>query len=258
MANTTGCLNYYCVKDYGAVGDGNIDDTMAVMAAINDTTRDPNQQGGVLFFSPGAYLLQTITIQKPMMVMGSGVQSTLLFAKNATTDLFFIKPNSNINIPAIVGFQNLTFASKSGQQTAGAYLHYDSEGNPGTPGNTTGQHVINNFYMLNAYTGIQLTGGVGSIFIDKGTIANSTHIGIYFQKNAAGYGGQEQFLREVVIAGPTGSQPAAGIQVEATGDLFISDCDVIAQNIGLNILGGNVYCRDSYFDSSNIGIQEWH
>jgi hypothetical protein len=61
------------VKDFGAVGDGVTDDTVAIQAALNDAS---NSGGGTVLFPPGTYIVNnTITIPNKVNIKGSGGQS---------------------------------------------------------------------------------------------------------------------------------------------------------------------------------------
>lgn len=57
------------VKAAGAVGDGVTDDTDAIKNAI--------AMGKIIFFPPGTYCFQSISVDKPLAVWGSGNQSIL-------------------------------------------------------------------------------------------------------------------------------------------------------------------------------------
>jgi hypothetical protein len=55
------------VKDYGAVGDGAVDDTAAIQAAINAAP-----DGAMVYAGPGIYKFSTLTISSGKRLMGSG------------------------------------------------------------------------------------------------------------------------------------------------------------------------------------------
>jgi len=75
---------WYVVKDYGAVGNGIVDDTASIQAAINACA---TAGGGVVFFPPGTYAVTQLTInaQSNVQLLGSGMASELLWAWNAAT-----------------------------------------------------------------------------------------------------------------------------------------------------------------------------
>lgn len=107
------------VKNYGAVGDGVIDDTESIVNAYNDCV-----DGDILYLPVGTYLFDgSITITKNIKIIGDGIENTILIKPtNATTTNFlsFIGTSSNIvkgirfngngqtqttNLYAILGFK---------------------------------------------------------------------------------------------------------------------------------------------------------
>ncbi len=91
---------YVNVKDFGAVGDGATDDTVAVNNAIN--ALHPN--GGVVYFPPGKYKLGPISINKNNLTfMGEGgylsdlvskPQATTLVQRSASVRMFVLERTS--------------------------------------------------------------------------------------------------------------------------------------------------------------------
>ena len=69
------------VKDFGATGDGTTDDTTDIQDALDATD-------GVapLYFPPGTYLTQKLTINSNQFLIGAGVGLTTLKLKNTTND----------------------------------------------------------------------------------------------------------------------------------------------------------------------------
>ncbi|NMA64830.1 MAG: hypothetical protein GX957_01135 [Clostridiaceae bacterium] len=59
IVGATGILN---VKDYGAVGNGLVDDRAAIQAAINDAATGLGD--GVVYFPAGTYLVKDIVVLK--------------------------------------------------------------------------------------------------------------------------------------------------------------------------------------------------
>ena len=78
------------VKDFGAVGDGNADDTHAFQAAIAATS------SGAIFIPAGRYkITDFVTIQKSNIVLrGAGAGKTTLWFPRSLTDVF-PRPGSN-------------------------------------------------------------------------------------------------------------------------------------------------------------------
>lgn len=83
----------YNVKDYGALGDGSTDDTLAIQAAVADMSSDPVDQPGVLFFPAGSYQISgTITLptQNFGRMCGEGAQSKISQIASTNADMFSV------------------------------------------------------------------------------------------------------------------------------------------------------------------------
>ena len=259
----TGAPGYFNVKDFGALGDGtgalaeggDTRDTKAVKDAVKASA----PQGGVLFFPPGRYVLSsTIDIPRPMRVEGSGAQATLLLVNKTNIDLFVARSQN-------VSFSDLAISSLS-QQTSGAFIHYVAPVS-GPPPTTSGFTYVRNFLLYNAFKGIQLTGNVPSVRISDGDILNFSGIGIAIETDPTsrppGAGGLDVYIRAVGMANSRNNkpslpadQPAAGIYIQDTADVYISDCSLIACGQALMIEGGSgIYVQNSFFDSSKFGIR---
>jgi hypothetical protein len=94
------------VKAYGAVGDGSANDTTAVQAAINAAAA--NGWGGIVFFPPGRYMCNTLTIQPAdtnhrALLVGSGYGCTDIFARTGQSDALIkiISPDGTSSQTAI-------------------------------------------------------------------------------------------------------------------------------------------------------------
>src|SRR5699024_11016640 len=99
------CDYYVNVKNFGALGDGIKDDTLAIKNAIDSISI------GTIFFPPGTYVvkplksnaLQAITMKSNLRILGSGVGiTTLKFANSA---------RNNCAVVGIFGGNNVTIAS---------------------------------------------------------------------------------------------------------------------------------------------------
>ena len=90
--------NYYNVKSYGAVGDGQTDDTEAIRKAINNAYA----KNGTAYFPKGTYLISdTITLQKndtrKLLIKGDG-ESVLIGAETLTGNILTINMKYNFFI----------------------------------------------------------------------------------------------------------------------------------------------------------------
>lgn len=84
------------VKDFGATGDGIIDDTVSVNNAITNIT---NNGGGKLYFPFGTYKVRnTLRISNvPVVITGDGVFLSKLFWNSDGTDGFLISVWNNMD-----------------------------------------------------------------------------------------------------------------------------------------------------------------
>lgn len=106
----------YNVVSYGAKGDGVTDDTTAIQAAVTAST-------GMVFFPPGVYLTDQITIAKSLVIFGAGSR----FEAGATGTRFFPKTNVSsvfyVNCQGPVVFRD--FSMGGNPQTAGYGIQID-------------------------------------------------------------------------------------------------------------------------------------
>ncbi|KAL0932541.1 LysM domain-containing protein [Colletotrichum truncatum] len=105
------------VKDFGAKGDGQTDDTAAIQKAINSS------QGKILFIDAGSYILtQTVTVPAGVKVIGA-TWSQLVAQGSAFSDETKPTVMLGVGFPGQVGnveMQDLIFTTKG--PTAGAVL----------------------------------------------------------------------------------------------------------------------------------------
>lgn len=91
--------SYVDVKTYGAKGDGDTDDTVAIQAALNNV----DSSGGVVFFPIGEYkITQGLTIKGKTNVKIFGLgKASHIKAYTATFDMLTLSSSSDINIESL-------------------------------------------------------------------------------------------------------------------------------------------------------------
>jgi len=127
------------VRDYGAVGNGVIDDTAALQAAIDAAFGPASSPHGIaatsnrpLFFPNGTYLVSsplTLTRVRGAHIYGSGQLTTTIQAANGAI---------MINGMEYCSFENLSFSAGSGSASSGAVafeMNWDGTGAVGLQGN---------------------------------------------------------------------------------------------------------------------------
>ena len=204
-ANLDAILN---VKDYGAVGDGNHDDTAAIQSAVDiaDEYARTTAYSCVIYFPRGTYLISGTITSHPSTnaigptFIGDGKNVTTIKTNHATANMF------NIATDYYGDFYNLNFTCTD-SRTSGYAIYYS--GGPAT--SMTGQTTIRdcNFYgnmingigMLNNYNftidnvTMTCTGGVG---IDLANPINAdTGGGFIFNCTLTGYNGGTGILSKI-------------------------------------------------------------
>jgi hypothetical protein len=97
------------VKDFGAVGDGVVDDTAAIQSAITAT----QGFGGRLFFPPGTYMVSSLSISRSLQVNGCGPLAVVKQKPGVSGNIFSIT-GTGINVM----FNGMTFDGNSSGQLA--------------------------------------------------------------------------------------------------------------------------------------------
>lgn len=112
-----GCVS---VKNFGAIGDGVTDDTIAIQNAINSLTT-----GGTLFFQKGTYLSNPLKIKSRIILLGDGFNSILKANPNLRNHFITLE---NVNVERC-GIVNMVVDGDNLNQTAPYdIIHFDPIG----------------------------------------------------------------------------------------------------------------------------------
>ncbi|MCL6469727.1 MAG: hypothetical protein I4O48_15630 [Ralstonia sp.] len=213
---------------------GTTDSTAGLQSAI---TAAANKN---LYIPPGNYKVTSLTLSSPIAIIGGGPGSVTFTETSATGDMFTCSAQQ-------VLLQGMAFTS-SVTRTAGAFVNFTS---------SSSQVTLRDFYMSGHYIGVHMTaasaGRVQFGYMYGGaTTAGATGILID--------GGNDQYLNQITMDAPAGSQPPSGIQVTNTGALNFTDLDIIHHTDDLLINPGNgqtvasLWAENSYFDTAVNGI----
>jgi hypothetical protein len=188
------------VKDFGAVGNGVTDDTLAIQAALN-TGRSVYMPSGTYLISFGLSIATS-----GQNIFGDGPEQTNILVSGSSYDAITISASYG-GLDGIKIYSTLA-------RTAGSFIKM----NTATRGN-----FIRNFLLQNGYVGIHIDAEAVITFIENGQILDctpSTGIGIIIN------GGNDTFISHVVMDS-SGIEPACGLNITRTQAVWVSDSDII-------------------------------
>lgn len=213
------------VKDYGAKGDGVINDTAAEAAAITAVCA---VGGGTVYYPPGVYLTTpgvlgvTTPFCNGLQFVGSGAGSGgnaaptggTIISVAATTGVLF-----TFNTLGGVGIRDLSI-SYTNTPTAGSAITL----------NNVYQFVLQNVLVYGAWNPVSvLGGGVPQIF-DHFFFINTVTGGTDFFINS----GNDQYISNGLMYSPF-TTPLAGFRIDATAGVWISNVDVVHKQYNMLI-----------------------
>ena len=161
------------VKNYGAVGDGITDDTVAIQAAI-DAAGAVYLNRGIVYFPPGEYCVSGLLVLKSNVVLiGVGASSCIV---NNSTNLYAINIGDGVQTGINnVEVRNLRFGQKAGVTPIA--------GNGGLKIELSGQSIIDNVIIKQfpsaLYSGISVISNSQSYF-SRLAVADCLSIGASF------------------------------------------------------------------------------
>lgn len=222
------------VRDYGAVGDGIVDDTAAFVAALAANTN------AVVSVPPGTYKVTSgLTVRTGLQ--GESQTRTTILAVGSGYDVITLADDSSSVMDLTISSPS---ARSSGAAVALAPVRY-------------GQKV----YRLNTVNQFR------SVVVGDGCVVSEICTGYYVNHTPTTgvvidiLGGGDTYIRNIVADNPAGSgnEPAAGIRIQKSGGTWMTDNDFIHCGNGLliNPAGGNevtwTFGVNNAFDSSSVG-----
>jgi hypothetical protein len=229
---------YVSVKDFGAVGNGITDDTLAIQAAINYLS----PFGGTLYFPQGAYIVSDanadnacLNITAPIQILGDGPFYTSIQPANTvanTVNTIVVNPNSNYD-QTLMSFRNISLGNLSFGTRAGNHGIYCLTLNAGQnlPKFTVENCSIQQgsgfaIYHLNNFTN-NINGGMYMAYINN----NALKGGIKFENS-----GDSLVVSNNVLTG-TGTGVDAAL-VTGASLLSILDNNITTTNSAIIIRSG--------------------
>ncbi len=186
------------VKDFGAVGDGVVDDTAAIQAAIAGT--EGLNPPVTLFFPSGIYNVSSaLTITDALVIQGQDPTSTIVRTSSATADVFLFSIGATVITGC--GVENINIIS-SVAKTGGAYINFAA-----TAGGSFYKNFVKNVQTdANAFIGVTQNAG---FFIDFENIViggvRSNGTGFLFQGIGVGNPVASVFMNNCrVLSGVSG------------------------------------------------------
>lgn len=251
---------YFNVKDYGAVGNGIVDDTASIQSAINAALA---AGGGVVLLPSGRYLVGG------GLLIDDGPTTKSIVLQGVNPGPLFNGPTwaggTTIVVPASFSGNTISFGNSTRGTIRNLSIYSDA---PRTAGRAiylyyTIDALIEDVDMNNQYIGIEIFGGYGHR-INRGAwniAPNGT--GVWVNGNQSGNNGLDS-SNDTYINLISSNGGFAAFRIQNTGGVWMSQCDSITARYGLLIDPGNdqavTWCTfdTCAFDSSydqNLRIQ---
>jgi Calx-beta domain/Pectate lyase superfamily protein len=242
------------VKDFGAVGDGKTDDTIAIQTAINTVYQ---QGGGVILFPPGVYVVTSVKLQDNITYQGYKATIKRPDNQGKWIRTFTAEYSGQENSKPLI-IKGLTFDGNS--QNQGAYQNYELEqahlilltADPKLPGRL--QAFIEDCIFKNG-----VADGI-SVYTNVSVKVNNCQATDVFRGGFVLTGGNSS--AEVYNLTTSGKVNATGIDIEVDGrgygntlkvdvklenlNLRDGDFDIAVQD-GSTVIGNNIISSDGPF-----------
>lgn len=229
------------VADFGADPTGAVDATTIIQTAVDSFS----SAGGRLYFPAGTYKQSaTVTISKPVIIVGAGRSISNITMSHATATQFLMASGAQG-----AGFEQIRLSgATSTTRTGGSAVDFAA---------------IANVYMqqcdiLFHWTGVTSSGALQ--FLDD---LNIREMGANAANGAAVLilSTGDRYLRRLTTDNPTDPTGFAAVRVRQCSSLVISDCNLIngtnaldiVPNGGLGTAVASVLVVNTFFDSSVIG-----
>ncbi|WP_432835556.1 glycoside hydrolase family 55 protein [Dactylosporangium sp. CA-092794] len=241
------------VRDFGAVGDGDADDTAKIQAAI-DAARET---GGIVFLPPGTYLTRRLTLYSRIHLRGAGGDATVL-------KLF---PGANSAIIESDGFSKLTGTASDGGTTMFSIRDLTLDGNKSR--NADGGFGLRLYsYGYEISDVIAYNCKNDGIFSEWGTSSALPPPSHQMEARLSGIRSHENDGHGVNFAGPHDSMflnclafqnRGTGFRMSANsaGSLMVN-CHAwgMEQNISFDLAAGHLSCMNCYADlNGGVGVR---
>lgn len=222
--------DYISVKDFGAVGDGIVDDTTALQTAI--TYGATNKIG--IYVPCGTYLCDTLnvpnnTINNGFTIVGSNVAGTILQKKSADSLPLLKINNSSIGYYNDIVIANITFFGIAGNTTEVVV------------GESLVRSLFSNIVIKNGIIGFNFKGGISNTLRD--CIISNNQTGVKIDHDAAAYGGgwpNNNSITNCVIV----DNSIYGIYFDYGRVLNITCCDIEGNGTTANLSSSGVWVGD--------------
>lgn len=219
---------YINVMDYGATGNGTTNDTTAIQNAINACASLYTTQAGTVWFPPGTYLIDAITMKAGANLKGSGMGATIL-KSNSAVIMLAISTSSSVQYYV----EDMTLWGNSVGTKA-----LEFTGNANTF--ILNRLVIQNFTTCGIHIGDALIFGVRDCFIFAsviGILIDSVH-------------NNSIYIEGTQIK----SNPTYGVKATGGNLIVFRSCDIEGNGTHANNATGGVYASGLNGDATYMGL----